>query len=184
MQPTAPLSLKKDKEKSAVTQLAASMVDDIWFAKISKVLTDNANSPIPLVRNSVAGWMRKFERGWSIGLSNLPGINAQWGNTSLQIKPLAFFKPLHPLFPISIVVHEYHHVLTERAEPVYNDEFVAHWKQYLVGEPNLDDARREARVNRRLITDADGYLYTPPQKLTRPEDAGKDIWEKTLNNAG
>lgn len=174
---------KKDKEKRAVAQLAASMEDDISFAKLSKVLTDNANSPIPLVRNSVAGWVRRLGRGWSLVISNQQGINAQWGNTSLQFKPAALFKLPHP-FPISIVVHEYHHVLSERADPLYNDEFVAHWKQYLVGEPQLDDAGREARVNRRLITDGDGYHCTPPKTLRRPEDAGPDFWDKTLNNVG
>src|ERR1700756_3181154 len=97
----------------------------VWwgsFPDLIKVLNDNARSPIPLVRNSVAGWIGKFQRGWGMHIVvNQPRINMQWNNISLDINPIVFSES--DLFIMSVIVHEFHHVLTERAGPVYEDEF-------------------------------------------------------------
>jgi hypothetical protein len=185
--------LKKQKEIKAVNDLETSMQNDLLYAQISKVLNDNAESPIALVRNSVAGWKRKFQRGSVIRIVNLPGTNAQWSGNALEINPTAFFRPLLTVppfppepFPISVLVHEYHHALTSRVPPLYEDEFVAHWKQYVVGRvPPLDDVGRAKRINNFLLRDPRGYIQfikVPPKKeLTLPQDV---TWNATIDNLG
>lgn len=179
---------KKKRETQAVDALDNSMQDEVLYARISKLLNDNAGSSIPLVRNSVAGWIRRFQHeGASIGIApHVPRINAQWTGKCLQIKPVAFFPPLDPTLPLTLLVHEYHHVLTKRAEPQYNDEFVAHWKQYTVGRvAPLDDVGRANRINNFLLDDLNGYRFPEPaQRLTRPQDAGKHIWDVSIENRG
>jgi hypothetical protein len=70
----------------------------------------------------------------------------------------------------------------------YEDEFVAHWKQYLVGRvPPFDNVGRAKRINDFLIRDLRGYRYNVPQnkELAKPEDANKNIWNPTtINNKG
>jgi hypothetical protein len=185
--------LKKQKEIKAVNDLETSMQDDLLYAQISKVLNDNAESPIALVRNSVAGWKRKFQLGSVIRIVNRPGTNAQWSGNTLEINPTAFFRPLLTVppfppepFPISVLVHEYHHVLTSRLPSLYEDEFVAHWKQYVVGRvPPLDDVGRAKRINNFLLHDPKGYIQIikvqPKKELALPQDV---TWNATIDNLG
>ena len=94
------------------------------------------------------------EQGWAIAIRNEQGLTAQWSARALQINPTAFVAKPHP-FPISLLVHEYHHVLVQTAASVYEDEFIAHWKQYEVEGVPL--AVRAQKINYWLLEDPKGY---------------------------
>lgn len=126
----------------------------------------------------------------SIVFTALAGINAQWSAQILTINEANFWKPGR--FPASILVHEYHHVLTRRSPSVYHDEFVAHWKQYDVqyginGYPQGNGRQgRVAYLNQWILDDPRGYRQRANlgsnAELTGPEDTGS-VWTSHLNNA-
>lgn len=174
---------KKADETRAVAALAASMEDELAFARFSKIIYDYAGSANLLIRNSMLGWQNNFAHGERMELTRTQGVNAEWKTTGLVLNPGILNQPA--LFGVSIMVHEYHHSLTVRPD-IYMDEFVAHWKQYLVYQrPPTDNAARAVRINNFLLRDPHGYrnqigVLTGPE-LTDPAQTGW-IWDKTPNN--
>jgi hypothetical protein len=191
-----PVSGKKSDEKDVLEMLSKNIeAFDIKVAMMSKLL-DNYESlgSSTLIKNSMKGWKSKLQTGgFSIQFSHMPGVNMQVNNgtkivvrtamfgdyfTNISATNLAMEKTM-----VSILVHEYHHVLTNRATPLYYDEFVAHWKQYDAAGVRLDLVDRVTKLNEWL---EEAYHVTFPHPTytkvtTGPEQTGT-FWTNHIDN--
>jgi hypothetical protein len=173
------LTPKKRSEIQAVAELAELMKPQVETAKVCQLLDRMATDAMLLIRNTANGLIQLLIRR-SIGLSFTAtgNTNAQMSKTNLALNPPLFWAS--DKLAVGLLVHEYHHHLTGRNGPLYPDEFVAHWKQYLaMGLPR----DRFLRINPFLLDDPAGYKLRRQVtvEFTRPEDAGT-VWTRFPNN--
>ena len=124
---------KKLKEVQAVRALQESMRDDLELVRFCRLIDKMAISGKALVNNTGRGMQARMKSmdasAIGFGVTMDARKNAEFTGRTLNINVGNFWQS--EKMATSLVVHEYHHVLTARAGDLYADEYVAHWKEYL-----------------------------------------------------
>ncbi len=178
------LSATKTKQIQAARRLQKEMEDEHLLdeARVSELLDGMAGSSMPLIRNTGTGLRELFEqRKLAMRFAKSSTTNAQWEGNSFTFFSPSFWKS--DKLAKAVLVHEYHHYLTERAPKLYTDEFVAHWKQYQA----MGARKTAAYLNDWLLDRAGGYQMRNDaaqfdgREFAGPEDAG-EVWTDYRHN--